>query len=115
MLLDPGDMSLRGIIQNREARHEAGLSDEREGRYAGSLWYIPSLSHCWQHYGERVHSRSFHCYMRAFLIFEPVRKFEDFFGGGSIRTKFLLSLSMRIPDDQTDLDGLLMHITPSAS
>jgi len=37
MLLDPGNMSLRGTVQNGEARLEAGLSDECEGRYAGSL------------------------------------------------------------------------------
>jgi hypothetical protein len=36
-LLDPGNMNLRGTIQNREARGEAGLSDGCEGRYAGSL------------------------------------------------------------------------------
>ena len=47
MLLDPGDMSLRGTIRNREARLEAGLSDECEGRYAGSLWCTPSLAHFW--------------------------------------------------------------------
>jgi hypothetical protein len=37
MLLDPGDMSLRETMLNGEAGLEAGLSDEREGRYAGSL------------------------------------------------------------------------------
>jgi len=37
MLLDPGNMSLRGTMLNGEARLEAGLSDECEGRYAGSL------------------------------------------------------------------------------
>ena len=54
MLLDPGDMSLRGTLLNREARLEAGLSDEREGRYAGSLWCTPSLAHFWQDCGGRV-------------------------------------------------------------
>src|SRR5258708_36894232 len=54
MLLDPGDMSLRGTILSWEARHEAGLSNECEGRNAGSLWCTPSLSHFWQHYGQRV-------------------------------------------------------------
>jgi hypothetical protein len=48
MLLDPGDMSLHGTVQKGEARLEAGLSDKREGRYAGSQWYTPSLSHFWQ-------------------------------------------------------------------
>lgn len=47
MLLDPGDMGLRGRIRNREAGHEAGLSGECEGRYAGSLWCAPSLAHFW--------------------------------------------------------------------
>jgi hypothetical protein len=54
MLLDPGDMGLRGRIGNREAGLEAGLSGEREGRYAGSLWCAPSLAHFWQDWGRRV-------------------------------------------------------------
>ncbi len=54
MLLDPANMSLRGTILNGEARREAGLSDECEGRYAGSLWCTPSLAHFWQHCGGRV-------------------------------------------------------------
>jgi hypothetical protein len=54
MLLDPGNMSLRGTVQNGEARLEAGLSDECEGRYAGSLWCTPSLAHFWQHWGRPV-------------------------------------------------------------
>jgi hypothetical protein len=37
MLLDPGNMGLRGTVGNREAGLEAGISDECEGRYAGSL------------------------------------------------------------------------------
>ncbi len=114
MLLDPGDMGLRGRFGNREAGLEAGLSDVREGRYAGSLWYIPSLAHFWRDWGRRVDSRSFHCHMGAALFFEPVRQFEDFFSCCSIGAKFLLSLSIRILDDQTDPDGLLMHITPCA-
>jgi hypothetical protein len=47
MLLDPGDISLRGTMLHGEAGLEAGLSDEREGRYAGSLWCTPSLTHFW--------------------------------------------------------------------
>ena len=47
-------MSLRGIGQNGEARLEAGLSDECEGHYAGSLWCTPSLAHFWQDCGGRV-------------------------------------------------------------
>jgi len=61
MLLDPEDMSLRGTILGWEARHEAGLSNECEGRYAGSLWCIPSLSHFWQHYGGRVLEADLEC------------------------------------------------------
>lgn len=53
-LLDPGDLSLRGRMRNREAGREAGLSDECEGRYAGSLWCTPSLAHPWQDWGRRV-------------------------------------------------------------
>jgi hypothetical protein len=47
MLLDPGNMSLHGTVQNGEAKLEAGLSDKREGRYAGSSWCTPSLAHFW--------------------------------------------------------------------
>ena len=54
MLLDPGDMGLRGTKLNGEARLEAGLSGELEGRYAGSLWCAPSLAHFWQDWGRRV-------------------------------------------------------------
>ncbi len=59
MLLDPGDMSLHGTVQNGEARLEAGLSDKREGRYAGSQWYTPSLSHFWQDWGRREYPCAF--------------------------------------------------------
>lgn len=47
-------MGLRGEFGNREAKGEAGLSGVREGRYAGSLWCIPSLAHFWQDWGRRV-------------------------------------------------------------
>jgi hypothetical protein len=60
MLLDPGDMGLRGRIGNREAGLEAGLSGEREGRYAGSLWCAPSLAHFWQDWGRREDAGGFH-------------------------------------------------------
>lgn len=54
VLLDPGNLSLRGIFLSREAKHHAGLSCEREGRYAGYLWCTPSLAHFWQDCGRRV-------------------------------------------------------------
>ncbi len=54
VLLDPGNMGLRGEIGNREAELEAGLSGECEGRYAGSLWCAPSLAPFWQDWGRRV-------------------------------------------------------------
>jgi hypothetical protein len=47
-LPDPEEWGLRGTILGYEARLvEAGLQCEREGRSAGSLWYIPSLAHLW--------------------------------------------------------------------
>lgn len=46
-LPDPEEWSLRGTILGCEARLEAGLQCEREGRSAGSLWYTPSLTHLW--------------------------------------------------------------------
>src|SRR6184192_1988757 len=60
MLLAPLDMSLHGTVQNGEARLEAGLSDKCEGRYAGSLWCTPSLSHFWQDCGRRVLASHLH-------------------------------------------------------
>jgi hypothetical protein len=72
MLLDPGGMGLRGTVQNREAKLEAGLSNEGEGRYAGSLWCTPSLSPFWQHCGERVNARRFHGDDCTACCFEPV-------------------------------------------
>jgi hypothetical protein len=47
VLLDPGNMGLRGRFGNREAGREAGLSGVREGRYAGSLSCTPSVAHFW--------------------------------------------------------------------
>jgi hypothetical protein len=50
MLLDPGDMGLRGIRGNREARLEAGLSDECERSlsrisvvYSQSITFLATL------------------------------------------------------------------------
>lgn len=42
-LPDPEELSLRGMISGGEARLEAGLSREREGRFAGSLSYTPPV------------------------------------------------------------------------
>ena len=74
MLLDPGDMSLRWTMLNGEARLEAGLSDECEGRYAGSLWCTPSLAHFWQHWGRRVHTCCLESDVGTSAFFEPIAK-----------------------------------------
>ena len=37
VLLDPGNMSLRGTVQDREARRDSGLSEGYEAHSAGSL------------------------------------------------------------------------------
>ena len=81
MLLDPEDMSLRGTILGWEARHKAGLSNECEGRYAGSLWCTPSLAHFWQHYGRRVHPGRLHGHMCHAMTIEPVTEREQRRGG----------------------------------
>ena len=54
MLLAPLDMSLREATLNGKAGLEAGLSDERKGRYAGYLWCTPGLSSAWSGVADRA-------------------------------------------------------------
>ena len=109
MLLDPGNMGLRGRIGNREAGLEAGLSGECEGRYAGSLWCTPSLSHFWQDCGRRVDTRTFHCYMRTPCSHEPVPHGSQLTYLGAKLPDLFVSLPA-LHDAQAHDDKALMHI-----
>jgi hypothetical protein len=114
MLLDPEDMSLRGTILGWEARHEAGLSNECEGRYAGSLWCIPSLSHFWQHYGGRVDSCTLHRHGLATLSVEPISKPQE------IRHHRRECLDLLVhplvaDEEETGDDHLLVNINPATA
>jgi hypothetical protein len=110
MLLDPGDMGLRGKIGNREAGREAGLSGEREGRYAGSLWCAPSLAHFWQHWGRRVDAGRLHRHMRDAFGGQPVGQVLQARRGGGKRAHDAAALATGRREQHTGHDRKLVHI-----
>ena len=114
MLLDPGNMRLHGTEQNGEARLEAGLSDKCEGRYAGSRWCTPSLSHFWQHYGGRVHARRLHGHRLALFGFKPLPEPVEILQHGAEGLDLFL-YSLRRAAKQTGHEHLLVNINSTTA